>query len=132
MEEARMTALVEEPIWLCGKPRFLRETMAQVLSETFGRGTVREIMDIEPPTMVLPKSACWVIWFLNGTHDLGTALEKIVISNPPLNFVLIESDGHAVVQRSDQVEVERADISLSELITILKTTLDEWHNTLVC
>lgn len=127
-----MTAPVEEPIWLCGKPRFLRETMAQVLNETFGRGTVRQVTDIEPPAMVLPKRACWVIWFLNNTYELGTALEKIVISNPPLNFVLIESDGHALVQRSDQVEVERADISLSELIAILKTTLDDWHKTPVC
>jgi len=130
MEQSGKNALVDEPIWLYGKPRFLRETMAQVLSDTFGKGTVHEVMDGEPPAMVLPKQACWVIWFLNGTYELGTALEKILISNPPLNFVLIESDGHALVQHSSQMQLQRADISLSELMSILKTTLDEWRRPL--
>lgn len=117
-----------ELIWLCGRPRFLRETLGQVLQEAFRVLPVRQIPELEPPLLKLPHDACWVIWFLNGTWNLNTALEKIVTPPARLNFLLISSDGRAFVRWADKKELYRPDISLQELVTIIKTTLDEWQS----
>lgn len=115
----------EKPIWLYGKARFMRETMAQVLTETFGANLVCEVSEGEPTLLTLPKHACWVIWLLNGIYESGAASTRIMAPESPLNFVFIESDGRALVHRTNRGRLERPDISLAELISILKTTLDE-------
>lgn len=116
-----------ELIWLCGRPRFLRETLAQVLKEAFRAIQVHEVLEVEPPTLNLPQDACWMIWFLNGNWDISAALEKIVAPPTQLNLLLIQSDGRAFVRWADQKELDKPDISLQELVNIVKTTLDEWQ-----
>lgn len=127
MESPRPHYPKYETIWLCGRPRFLRETLCQILQKQFSRVHVRDIFDLEPPALTLPENSCWLIWFLNGKYEIAVALEKIVSQPTLLNLLLIQSDGHAFVRWADQVEMHRHDISLEELTAILKTPLDEWN-----
>lgn len=117
-----------ELIWLCGRPRFLRETLAQLLQETFRTIPMHQVADLEPPTLKLPPDACWLIWFLNGTWTIPAALEKIVMPPARLNLLLIQSDGRTLVRWANQQELTRSDISLPDLVRIIKTTLDEWQS----
>lgn len=117
-----------ELIWLCGRPRFLRETLAQVLNDAFHAIQVHEVSEVEPPTMKLPQDACWMIWFLNGKWDINGALEKIAAPPARLNLLLIQSDGRAFVRWANRQELHKPDISLQELVHIVKTTLDEWQS----
>lgn len=125
MENAHPTYSPKEAIWLCGRPRFLRETLGLVLKETFSTVAIHEILELEPPSLPLPENACWLIWFLNGQVEIRTALEKIAVAPAQLNLLLIQSDGHALVRRVNQAEEDRIDISLNELTFILKSSLTE-------
>jgi hypothetical protein len=127
MDKARRLPSEDETIWLCGRPRFLRETLGHVLKESFGTLAVRDIHDLEPPMLALPEHACWLVWFLNGKFEIKTALDKVVASPKQLNLLLIQSDGHAFVRWADQLESDRFDISLNELTGILQASLNGWR-----
>ena len=114
---------IQEFIWLCGKPRFLRESLSGVLQNTFGTGRVREQPHLEPPQLWIPESLPWLIWFLNNKHPISSALDEFVASHSHPGLVLIENDGCAFVRRADGTELQRTDISLQELIKILKVPL---------
>ena len=63
MEAAQDSSSRVEPIWLCGRPDFLREIFAQVLGDTLGIHQVHDASDIEPPELVVPDArvlACLV------------------------------------------------------------------------
>jgi len=125
METARDETVQDAAIWVCGKPRFLREALAQVLRETFGAGSVRQVTDLEPPALVLPPRAAWMIWFLNGKNDVASAMEKLVTPGVLPNILLIQSDGHAFVRRADSARDHGLDVSLGELLNMLRGTLPE-------
>lgn len=112
----------QETIWLCGKPRFLRELLGYVLKETVGTTRVHQVADIEPPRLTLPEYADWLIWFLNAKHEIATALEK-VSGAQNLNLLLIQRNGDTLVRWADGTESQYLDISLPELENLVQTPL---------
>lgn len=127
MASVRTPYEATDSIWLTGRPRFLRETLSLVLKEIFGEFRVRDVADSEPPTLPLPTRVRWLIWFLNGKHEINTAIEHFTSPPDHLNLLLIQNDGHAFVRWADHAEMHRYDISLEELTVLLKTSGGEWQ-----
>lgn len=113
---------------MCGSSRLMREMLGHVLKESFGPPNVFEMAEPEPvlPLNTLQQSG-WLIWFLNSRWDLPVALQQILTQPIHLNLFLVASDGYALVRRSDEVELNRADLSLTELLGILRAPLEPWH-----
>lgn len=124
MESTRAGFQGHEAIWVCGKPRFLRETLAHVLSQKFSARHVREMVEMEPPISTLPQAPAWLIWLLNGSQELGDALEKIPTQNAWLNLMFVQGDGQVLIRRADGSEMRRMDLGLHELCAILKNTME--------
>lgn len=110
----------EQLIWLYGKPRFLRESLAHVLQETLGTVSVRELPAMEPPTLGIPEHLHWFIWFLGSSGHASTALQEFATLTARLNLVLIENNGNTLVRRANGTEMRLLDISLRELVSILQ------------
>lgn len=105
----------------------MRESLSLVLKEIFGEFRVHDVADSEPPTLPLSTQVHWLIWFLNGKHEINTAIEKLTSLPEQLNLLLIQNDGHAFVRWADRFEMHRHDISLEELTVLLKTSSGEWQ-----
>lgn len=114
-----------ETLWLCGKPRFMRETLGHVLKERFGAASVLEVHDAEPPQLEMPAQLCWLVWFLNDKYEIVAAAEKIQLAPAQLNLLLIQSDGHALVRWANGIQAHRRDVSLEELVSILQIPLHD-------
>lgn len=110
----------QETVWLCGKPRFLRELLGYVLKQTLGTVEVRDVLESEPPRLALPEYARWLIWFLNSKNEVAAALEKLELPSIKLNLLLIEKNGDTLVRWADGTEAQYVDISLRELENLVQ------------
>lgn len=114
---------VERLIWVCGKPRFLLESLCHVLQETV-RTYQCELPGTEPPELNVGEQVQWLIWFPGSHYPLSGALNEFTSSNE-LNVVLIEQNGNTLVHRADGTETRQLDISLNDLVRILQMPLPE-------
>jgi hypothetical protein len=122
MEIARPFLSNRQAIWVCGRPRFLRETLAHVLKEKLGARTVIDVPEQEPPVLTLPEQPGWLIWFLNGNNKISSASAKFAAQPPHLNLLLIQGNGDILIRRADRSETRRADIALQELCDLLNAS----------
>ncbi len=110
-------------VLLCGTSRLWREMLGHVLQAQLGTQTVSVVP--EPTCSFEPDSTGafdWLIWFMNSQADFQGALSQLYAHPTHPNLVLVAADGHAIIQRNDQVAATRTDISLEEILGILRIT----------
>lgn len=110
---------------LYGAPRLWREILGHVLVENFGALRVHELGEQPDAELESLNSGDWLIWFLNSKIDLNTGLDRI-LSLGSMNLLLVTSDGHALVHWANKMELRQVDLSLAELLGILKFAPDKW------
>jgi hypothetical protein len=107
-------------IWVCGRPRFLRELLVQVLIEKLGTEQVTDAHELEPPALAVPADARWLVWFVNGGNDLFPEITIREVER--CNLVLIWSDGRAAVRTAGGRNLRHRDLSLVDLEYLLSST----------
>jgi hypothetical protein len=121
---------VQPEVWICGKPRFIRDAMAKVLAQEFENLPARTIPNLEPPELRLTHNVSWLIWFLNNHANAGQALEKLPSEPYVTNVLMIQGDGHALVRRADQDTQSQNDISLNQVLELVKPAASGTKNSL--
>lgn len=121
MDAVRTVESGAETIWLCGRPSFLREILVQVLKEALGAHQIHDAVDLEPPALVVPETARWLVWFVNTRNQAARVLEPFAVEAAPFNLILIEMDGQTLIRRDEPGRLRRLDLSLDELVTLMRT-----------
>lgn len=114
----------EPQIIVCGNPRLLPQLLGHVLHADFCPVSISPLPHPPPSVVGLMQPTDWLIWFLGMEGELEPALGNLLKQGARLNVMLLSSDGHAIVRWADKGELRRANISLDEVLGILKVPAD--------
>jgi hypothetical protein len=117
-------------LWLCGKPKFIREALENVLAHELEGVNLQSITDQEPPDLHLTSNVLWLVWFMNGTSHDSADLVRAARSTGVPNVLVIQNNGNAWVFRSDHSTQSQRNVSLMQVLDLLKQDFQSADNLL--